>query len=111
MLQWVIENVGTIVVPAPILVECTTGDGGRDAEVNRVLGALETSGGSVESTSTEIARLAGALRYRARTDDGIDAIVAAAAARDGATTVLLTSDPHDLERLLANCPQVHVIKV
>ena len=56
------------------------------------------------------ARLAGKLRYRAKTDDGIDALVAAAAAGSGKPCVLLTSDPEDLGRLLASEGQ-GVVKV
>jgi hypothetical protein len=57
------------------------------------------------------ARDAGRRRYRAKTDDGIDALVAAAAAADSSSCVLLTSDPDDLERLLADDPHVSVVRV
>jgi hypothetical protein len=57
------------------------------------------------------ARLAGALRYRAKSDDGIDALVAAAAVGDGSRCVLLTSDPDDLSRSLASHPTVTVERV
>ena len=50
----------------------------------------------------------GSLRYRAGSDDGIDALVAAAAVGDGSPVVVLTSDPRDLERLLAREPQIYV---
>jgi hypothetical protein len=55
--------------------------------------------------------LAGALRFAARTDDGIDALVAAEAASEHRASVLLTSDPKDLERLSANTAQVSVRRV
>ena len=93
-------------MPAAILSECTTGDAGRDAEVNRLLGAL-----SVAVATESTARLAGALRFRARADDGIDALVAAEAAMAQVPTVLLTSDAADLGRLLAGTKHVSVQRV
>lgn len=30
-LRWILDHDGAICVPTPVLVECTTGDGGRDA--------------------------------------------------------------------------------
>jgi hypothetical protein len=48
------------------------------------------------------------LRYRAQSDDGIDELVAAVAVGDGSPAVVLTSDPRDLERLLAHAPHVKV---
>jgi len=110
-LRWVVTHEGAVVVPIPILVECTTGDGGRDAEANRVLGILEQAGGVFESPDERTARRAGRLRFLARADDGIDALVAASADGDGSPTVLLTSDPSDLEHLLRATPHVHVRKV
>ncbi|HEY6035999.1 MAG TPA: PIN domain-containing protein [Kofleriaceae bacterium] len=110
-LRWIVDHDGTITVPTPVLVECTTGDGARDAEVNRVLGILERAAAVLESPGEVIARNAGALRFRARTDDGIDALVAASAASDGSAAVVLTSDPDDLRRVLADATHVHVQKV
>ncbi|MEO6777172.1 MAG: PIN domain-containing protein [Kofleriaceae bacterium] len=110
-LRWVVDHDGSICVPTPILVECTTGDGARDAEVNRVLGILERAAAVLEAPGEATCRTAGALRYQARADDGIDALVAAAAIGGGAPAVVLTSDPEDLGRLLTNEAQVHVRKV
>ena len=107
-LRWIVNHEGTIHVPTPVLVECTTGDGARDAEVNRVLGILERAAGVLAAPGEETARRAGKLRFQAGSDDGIDALVAAAAVGDGSLAVLLTSDPDDLERLLVREPQVHV---
>jgi predicted nucleic acid-binding protein len=107
-LRWVLEHDGLICVPTPVLVESTTGDSGRDAEVNRVLGVLERSARVLEAPDEATARLAGRLRYRARSDDGIDALVAAAAASDESPGVLLTSDPGDLGALLQGQAHVHV---
>jgi predicted nucleic acid-binding protein len=107
-LRWILDHEGAICVPTPVLVECTTGDEGRDAEVNRVLGVLQRAARVLQPPDESIARRAGRLRYRARSDDGIDALVAAAAVGDGSTAVVLTSDPDDLERLLREEPQVSI---
>ena len=107
-LRWVVENAGRIQVPTPVLVESTTGDAGRDAEVNRILGVLGRAAAALEAPDELTARLAGRLRFQARSDDGIDALVAAAAIADGSPAVVLTSDPHDLARLLADEGQVAV---
>jgi hypothetical protein len=107
-LRWVVEHAGTIRVPTPILVESTTGDGGRDAEVNRILGILERAAAVLEAPDEATARRAGHLRFLAGSDDGIDALVAAAAIADRSPAVLLTTDPDDLEKLLSGEPQVQV---
>ncbi len=95
-------------VPTPVLVETTTGDAGRDAEINRILGVLQRAAPVLKAPDESTARCAGRLRYRARSDDGIDALVAAAAVGDGSPAVVLTSDPQDLGHLLAHDPQVAV---
>jgi predicted nucleic acid-binding protein len=110
-LRWVIENSGIIVVPTPVLVEIITGNGGRDAEVNRVLHALDRAGSVLRPPDEQTARAAGRLRFRARSDDGIDALVAAAAVGDGSPCVVLTSDPGDLEHLLVHEKRVVVRSV
>jgi predicted nucleic acid-binding protein len=107
-LRWVIEHDGAICVPTPVLVESTTGDGARDAEVNRILGVLERAATVLQAPDEATARRAGRLRYLARTNDGIDALVAAVAVSDGSPAVVLTSDPNDLARLLQNDRQVSV---
>ncbi len=108
--RWILEHDGVVLVPSPILVEATTGDAARDAEVNRVLGVLGELGRVVAPDETT-ARRAGRLRHRARTDDGIDALVAAEAAGNGAPCVLLTTDPRDLRKLLTDVPSVTVVPV
>jgi hypothetical protein len=110
-LRWIIEHGGQIVVPTPVLVECTTGNGRRDAEVNRVLGVLRRAGDALRAPDETTARLAGALRFAAGTDDGIDALVAAEAARDPRPSVILTSDEKDLARLLARTRHISVRRV
>jgi hypothetical protein len=110
-LRWVVEHEGSIEIPTAILIESTTGDGARDAEVNRVLGVLDRAAAALRVPDEATARRAGRLRFLAGSDDGIDALVAAAAVGDGSPVVLLTSDPGDLEHLLMLEPQVHVRKV
>jgi predicted nucleic acid-binding protein len=110
-LRWIIEHEGGIVIPTPVLVESTTGDGARDAEVNRVLGILERRAAVLQAPDEVVARRAGRLRFLAGSDDGIDALIAAAAVADGSPAVVLTSDPDDLERLLQRESDVHVQKV
>ena len=110
-LRWVVDHDGAICVPTPVLVESTTGDGGRDAEVNRVLGILQRAADVLEAPNEATARRAGRLRYRARAYDGIDALVAAAAVGDGSPVVVLTSDPDDLERLVQQEPHVSIQRV
>jgi hypothetical protein len=107
-MRWLVAHDGAICVPAAILVESTTGDAGRDAEVNRVLGVLARAGGALHVDDESTARCAGKLRYEARSDDGIDALVAATAVGDGSAAVVLTSDPDDLTCLLQRHPLVHV---
>ena len=109
--RWIIQHQGAIAVPTPVLVECVTGDAARDAELNRWLSVLQKRAPIVVAPDEKTARTAGRLRHRTRTDDGIDALVAAAAVGDGTPSVVLTSDPDDLERLLAGEPNVHVQRV
>jgi hypothetical protein len=107
-LRWIVVHDGTVTVPTPVLVETITGDAGRDAEVNRVLGVFQQESSVMVAPDEATARRAGRLRFRARSDDGVDALVAAAAVGDGSPCVLLTSDREDLERLLVNDPRVAV---
>lgn len=110
-LCWVVGFADGIRIPTPVLVECTTGNGARDAEVNRILGVLARAEGVMVAPDEKTARRAGRLRFLAQSDDGIDALVAAEAIGDGSPSVVLTSDPDDLRRLLVRDPQVHVRKV
>lgn len=109
-LRWIVEHGGEIVVPTPILVETITGDVRRDAETNRILGVLARQDLAIVAPGESTARRAGTLRFRARSDDGVDALVAAVAA-EGAPCVVLTSDPADLQRMLVNEPKVAVRSV
>jgi predicted nucleic acid-binding protein len=110
-LRWISANHGSIVIPTAILVESTTGHGARDAEVNGILRVLLDQEGAFVGADETTARRAGSLRYRARSDDGIDALVAATAVGDGSPAVVLTSDPDDLARLLDGERHVSVEKV
>ncbi len=84
----------------------------RDARVNRMLKAAD-----VRPAEEPLARRAGRLLGRARSDATIDALVAATAlaALEGkgaqGRCVLLTSDPKDLGALLTGEPRIRVIAV
>jgi hypothetical protein len=91
-----------------LVAASTSGDAGRDAKLNRILGVLERAAGVLQAPGEATARRAGLLRYLAKSDDGIDALVAAAAVGDGSPAVVLTSDPDDLKRLLQNDRHVSV---
>lgn len=82
------------VVPAPVLAECVTGNGPRDANTNRVLNRLP-----VLASTERIARRAGLLRHAARLPRStVDALVVATAEQDGGGLVI-TGDPGDLRAL------------
>src|ERR1700674_4904191 len=66
-LRWVIEDDGALWLPTPLLVESPTGDGARDAEVNRILDALERAATVLQAPDETTARRAGRLRYIAKT--------------------------------------------
>lgn len=76
-------------VPAPVLVECLTGQAGRDAPTNQLLKSCDI----VTELPQALARRCARLRFQARRGSAADAIVIGVAEPDG---VVLTSDPHDL---------------
>ncbi len=80
------------VVPAPVLVECLTGQSGRDAPANRLLKSCDV----VTEFPQALARRCARLRCAARRGSAVDAIVIGVAEPDG---VVLTSDPDDLAAL------------
>ena len=100
-----------IAVSAVTVAEVVRGTA-RDARVNRVLKAAD-----LRPAAEPLARHAGRLVGRARSDATIDALVAATAlaAIEGNGTagrcVLLTSDPRDLRTLLTGEPRIKVIAV
>jgi hypothetical protein len=105
------SGIGAALLARPIVRRRTTGSPARDAEVNRVLAVLGRYARAFASPDEATARLAGSLSFAARTDDGIDALVAAEAARVASPTVVLTSDPTDLQRLLLRSAHVSVQRV
>lgn len=84
-----------LLVPAPVLTQVWRG-GPRQVGLSRMLRACV-----VEPTTEQVARLAGELLARSRTSDAVDAIVAATALTCRAT-VVVTSDPEDLEMLFGD---------
>lgn len=107
VLRRLVENGCIPVVPAVVLAEAITGRP-QDAATNQTIKRFDTV-----DTNQATARQAGALRHRAnrsssrRLPSAIDAIVAAHAVEVGAGFVF-TTDPADLQRLLANHPKLHV---
>ena len=98
---------GHVVVPTVVIAESTTGDGRRDAMVNRRL-----KGAALDECDEPRARRAAALRFASRSDESIsvvDAIVAAAGERYGGT--VMTADPDDLNRLASVSGQLNVVSL
>jgi len=88
------------VLPAPVLTQVWRS--GRQANLGRALGHLR-----VEATDEGLAREAGRLCALAGTDDAVDAIVVASAARRRG--VVITSDPTDIGRLAAHVSDVRLV--
>ena len=93
-----------VVVPAVVVAETPRG-GARDAVINRLI-----AGASVSDVDEPIARAAGRLLAAAASDATIDALVIAEAQRSPAT-VVLSSDPDDLDRLNVGKPDVAIERV
>lgn len=87
------------VVPSPVLVEAWRG--ARQARLGQVLRHCR-----IEALDDAGARRAGELCGVARTDDPVDAVVVASAARRG--DVVLTSDVAELTHLASFCSSVAV---
>ncbi len=108
-LRHLVEGGWSPIIPTVVLAGAVTG-GARDAPVNQLLRRLGTV-----TTDDSTARRAGHLRHVAgrsgarRPPSGIDAIVAAHAADEGAG-VVFTTDPGDLRRLLDGHPRIRVEK-
>jgi predicted nucleic acid-binding protein len=99
-----------VVVSAVTIAEVVRGVPG-DARVNRVIKASD-----VAPADEAVARSAGALLGRARSRATVDAFVAATASAAlkglaASRCFVLSSDPGDLEALLADEPAVRVIPV
>jgi predicted nucleic acid-binding protein len=94
-----------VVVPTPVVAQVHRG--GRDhAQTDRVLGEVD----AFLPTSTQMARQAGELLARAEMSDAVDAIVAAEALV-GAPSMVLTSDAHDLARLVEAGQEPDLVEV
>ncbi len=89
------------VVPSPVLVECLTGDGSRDAAQRRFLRACEV----VETLPAASAARAAWLRSAAGRGSAVDAIVAAAAEFGG---TVVTGDAADIRALAEYATDVTV---
>ena len=79
-------------VPAPVLVECLTGQAGRDAPANRLLKTCDV----VTELPQALARRCTRLRFEGRRGSAVDAIVIGVAEPD---VVVLSSDTADLAAL------------
>lgn len=97
------RNGAETIIPMVVIAETTRGNGPRDAAVNLVL----AQAGVVALLDEADARLAGELLGRANSSSTIDALVAAEAIRRSPSLVL-TSDPDDLNELLEDYPAVSV---
>jgi len=81
-------------VPAPVLVECLTGDERRDVLANRLLKSCQV----IERVPVRLARRAAGIRTQAGRGSAVDALVVAVAEPRG---VVLTGDLRDLTALAA----------
>ena len=84
-----------VLVPAAALAQAWRGGGQRQTQLARALAQVD-----VGVFDEQVARAAGVLCGITQTSDVVDASVALAAAHPDATAVC-TSDPADIERLLA----------
>jgi predicted nucleic acid-binding protein len=93
-----IEDETEVALPTVVIAESTTG-APRDADLNRVVGALDLV---IIGLDEKLARDAGSLRYRARrpNSDTIDAIVVATGDLAAGSTIL-TGDLDDVTALSA----------
>ncbi len=107
ILRAALANDVEVVVPAVVVAESTSGDSGRDAQVNRVLKATRTI-----SIDARIGRAAGSLRHalRRRHAGTIDAIVVACA-DDVVGSLIVTADLADLGPLAAERGRSRVVSV
>jgi hypothetical protein len=92
------------VVPSAALIECLTGDPGRDAVANRFLKTCDI----VETLPIPLARRAARLRALARRGSAVDALVVAVAEPTG---VVLTGDVDDLSALASRAEDVTIERI
>jgi predicted nucleic acid-binding protein len=93
------------VVPATVIIECTTGSPAKDANVNRFLKACEIVG-----LGQALARRSAALRFAGGRGSSVDASVVATAEQRGGG-VVLTSDLDDLRSLAEHAEGVEVLSL
>jgi predicted nucleic acid-binding protein len=104
-LEAVRRSGGHVVVPTVVVAESTTGDGRRDAMVNRRL-----KGVVLDECDEPRARRAAVLRFRSRSAGAVsvvDAIVAATGESVGGT--VMTGDPDDLNRLASVSGSLNIV--
>lgn len=96
----------TIVIPAVVLAESTTGRGPRDARVNRVVAAAD----AIAPIDENVARRAGALRYDTGCRETVDALIVAMAVESGLGVLILTGEQNGghVSRLASGHPRVRV---
>ena len=105
LVRTLVERGWTVAIPVVVLVECLTGDSGRDANSNRFVRAVS----NLLTSEEQDARLAASLRHRCGNPSVVDALVAAAARRTSGPCLILTTDPEDLERQASGAGNVRVI--
>ena len=99
VLERAVDQGYVVVIPTPVLAQVHRG--GRDrAGVDRIVNRVN----ALLPTSEAIARRAGELQAKTGTTDAVDAIVAAEALTS-VPSIILTSDPGDLARLLEGEPE------
>lgn len=98
------EDAWLAAIPSVVLVECLTGDAGRDARVNQFVKTCEI----LEVVPTAIARSAARLRSSARRGSAIDALLVAFA-RSG--DIIVTADLKDIRPLAAHAENVAVERI
>lgn len=95
------------VLSSVVLVETLGGRGTRDAGVMRVVATSELH----DTVPLALARRAGQLRRYAGRGSAVDAVVVATAEALDDRTVVLTSDPNDIEALTSHATGVAVSRV
>lgn len=95
------EGLWPPLVPSVVLVECLTGDSGRDAITNRFLKTCDIQ----QSLPVSLVRRGARLRSQARRGSAVDAVVVATAEPAG---VVLTGDVADLVALASHADGVVV---
>ncbi len=105
LVRTLVDRGWSLAVPAVVLVECLTGDPGRDANSNRFVRAVD----NVVVSDEQDARLAAGLRYKTHNPSVVDALVSAGARRTPGACIILTTDPDDLTRQVRGASHVRVI--